>query len=302
MGWRSVIITQHAKLSYSAHMMRVQTGDGINQIPIEDIDLLLISTTQAVISSALISELAKNNTKVIFTDIKNQPICETQNYYPNNRGLNLLKRQFNWNEDRQQKLWTKIIELKMINQLKVLKLRKIECADLKSEIDKLEIGDPTNREAIVAQKYFPRLFNEQNFSRRNASAANAALDYGYSILLSTVNKEIVANGYLTQLGIHHHNDENQFNLGSDLMECFRPVVDYWVSGQKFNELTPDIKYGLVDMLNVELEYNGKTMLLRNIIPDYVRKCLNYLNNETDSMDIEVNFKDEVPNNAINGHV
>lgn len=302
MGWRSVIITQHAKLSYSAHMMRVQTGDGINQIPIEDIDLLLISTTQAVISSALISELAKNNTKVIFTDTKNQPICETQNYYPNNRGLNLLKRQFNWNEDRQQKLWTKIIELKIINQLKVLKLRKIECADLEPEIDKLEIGDPTNREAIVAQKYFPRLFNEQNFSRRNASAANAALDYGYSILLSTVNKEIVANGYLTQLGIHHHNDENQFNLGSDLMECFRPVVDYWVSGQKFNELTPDIKYGLVDMLNVELEYNGKTMLLRNIIPDYVRKCLNYLNNETDSMDIEVNFKDEVPNNAINGHV
>ncbi|HIX02309.1 MAG TPA: type II CRISPR-associated endonuclease Cas1, partial [Candidatus Ligilactobacillus excrementigallinarum] len=186
--------------------------------------------------------------------------------------------------------------------LKVLKLRKIECTDLESEIDKLEIGDPTNREAIVAQKYFPRLFNEQNFSRRNASAANAALDYGYSILLSTVNKEIVANGYLTQLGIHHHNDENQFNLGSDLMECFRPVVDYWVSGQKFNELTPDIKYGLVDMLNVELEYNGKTMLLRNIIPDYVRKCLNYLNNETDSIDIEVNFKDEVPNNAINGHV
>ena len=66
---------------------------------------------------------------------------------------------------------------------------------------------------------------------------------------------------MTQLGIHHHSDENQFNLGSDLMECFRPVVDYWVSGQKFNELTPDIKYGLVDMLNVELNYNGKTMLL-----------------------------------------
>lgn len=75
MGWRSVIITQHAKLSYSAHMMRVQTGDGINQIPIEDIDLLLVSTTQAVISSALISELAHQNTKIIFTDLKNQPVC-----------------------------------------------------------------------------------------------------------------------------------------------------------------------------------------------------------------------------------
>ena len=302
MGWRSVIITQHAKLSYSAHMMRVQTGDGINQIPIEDIDLLLVSTTQAVISSALISELAHQNTKIIFTDLKNQPVCETVGYYPNNRSLGVLEKQISWKDDRKQKLWTKIIKLKMTNQLKVLKLRKIEYEDLEQEIDKLEIGDPTNREAVVAQKYFPRLFNEQNFSRRNSSAANAALDYGYSILLSTINKEIVSAGYLTQLGIHHHSDENQFNLGSDLMECFRPVVDYWVSGQKFNELTPDIKYGLVDMLNVELNYNGKTMLLRNIVPDYVRKCMSYLNQESDSMQIEVDFKNEVPNNAINDNV
>lgn len=36
MGWRSVIITQHAKLSYSAHAMIVQTNDGINQIPVDD--------------------------------------------------------------------------------------------------------------------------------------------------------------------------------------------------------------------------------------------------------------------------
>lgn len=302
MGWRSVIITQHAKLSYSAHMMRVQTGDGINQIPIEDIELLLISTTQAVISSALISELSRQNAKVIFTDSRNQPTCETVGYYPNNRSLGILKKQMLWDEDRKQKLWTKIIKLKMINQIKVLKLRNIKYEDLISEIKKLELGDPTNREATVAQKYFPRLFSEQKFSRRKSSAINAALDYGYSILLSSVNKEIVSSGYLTQFGIHHHSNENQFNLGSDLMECFRPMVDYWVSGQKINEFTSYVKYGLVDMLNVELDYNDKTMLLRNIIPNYVKKCIDYLNKEKDLVDIEVNFKDEVPNNAINGDV
>lgn len=302
MGWRSVIITQHAKLSYSAQMMRVQTGDGINQIPIEDIDTLLISTTQAVISAALISRLAQQNTKVIFTDFKNQPVCETVGYYPANRSLELLKKQMDWDEDRKQKLWTKIIRLKMLNQIKVLELRKIKFDDLLLEIEKLEIGDPTNREAVVAQKYFPRLFNQDHFSRRESSAINAALDYGYSILLSSINKEIVADGYLTQLGIHHHSSENQFNLGSDLMECFRPIVDYWVSGQKFNELTPDVKYGLVDMLNVELKYDNKTMLLRNIIPKYVRKCVQYLNGKTNSMDFEVDFIDEVPHNALNGHV
>lgn len=301
MGWRSVIITQHSKVTYSSNMMRVQTRDGINQIPIEDIDILLISTTQAVLSSALIAELAKQNIKIIFTDKRNEPICETNNYYPNNRSTTLINKQFNWSEQRKNLLWTKIIQNKITNQLKVLELRNLKFDDLKHELEKLEVGDPTNREAVIAQKYFPRLF-EDKFNRRTNSAINAALDYGYSILLSTVNKEITVYGHLTQIGIHHHNDENQFNLGSDLMEIFRPIVDYWVSGQKFNELTPDIKYGLVDMLNLELEYNGKTMLLRNIIADYVRKCLDYLDEKKDSINFEVNYKDEVPNNALNGHV
>lgn len=65
MGWRSVIITQHAKLTYSMNMMIVQTKDGINQIPISDINLLLVSTSQAVITSALISKLAENQSKII---------------------------------------------------------------------------------------------------------------------------------------------------------------------------------------------------------------------------------------------
>lgn len=53
MGFRNVIITQHSKLSYSNNAMIVQNKDGINQIPLVDMDILLISTTQAVITSAL---------------------------------------------------------------------------------------------------------------------------------------------------------------------------------------------------------------------------------------------------------
>ena len=90
MGWRSVIVTQHAKLSYTSHLMVVQTNDGINQIPIEDIELLLVSTTQAVITSALLSELAKREAKVIFVDNTLQPVCETVSYYPNNRSYELI--------------------------------------------------------------------------------------------------------------------------------------------------------------------------------------------------------------------
>lgn len=106
MGWRSVIITQHAKLTYSMNMMIVQTRDGINQIPIEDINLLLVSTTQAVITSALISKLAQNQTKVVFVDEKLNPVTETVDYYPGARNANKLKLQFNWHQSKKELLWT----------------------------------------------------------------------------------------------------------------------------------------------------------------------------------------------------
>ena len=301
MGWRSVIITQHAKLSYSSRMMTVQNIDGINQIPIEDINLLLINTTQAVITSSLISHLAKNEVKVIFSDDMHEPICETVGYYPSTRDIDLLEQQVNWTVQKRETLWTKIIFAKIQNQIKVLMSYGENVDEINDELEKIEMNDFTNREATVARKYFPLLF-ETNFVRRNNSPINAALNYGYSILLSTVNQEVVSNGYLTYIGIHHHSEENMFNLSSDLMEPFRPVIDYWVAGQKFYELTPDVKYGLVELLSLEIIFNGKKMLLKNAISEYVRNCLNFLSGNSSKMNIEVGFTNEVPSYAINDNV
>ena len=278
MGWRSVIVTQHAKLSYTSHLMVVQTNDGINQIPIEDIELLLVSTTQAVITSALLSELAKRVAKVIFVDNTLQPVCETVSYYPNNRSYELIENEFHWAKHRKEILWTKVVAAKIINQLQVLDIYGHDISPISDELNQLELNDETNREAVVARKYFPLLFENEKFSRRSMTAVNAALNYGYSILLSTVNRAIVTKGYLTQLGIHHRSTENQFNLGSDLMEPFRPVIDYWVANQNFTELTPDVKFGLVDSLNLEITFNDKKMLVRNAINLYVSQCLNYFLN------------------------
>jgi hypothetical protein len=80
------------------------------------------------------------------------------------------------------------------------------------------------------------------------------------------------------------------------------VIDYWLANQNFKELTPDVKFGLVDLLNLEMTFNGKEMLFRNIISEHVRNCLKYLSGETDGIQIEVELKNEVPNNAINGNV
>ena len=303
MGWRSVIITQHAKLTYSMQMMIVQTRDGINQIPIEDINLLRVSTTQAVITSALISKLAQNQTKVIFVNEKDNPVVETAAYYPGARNMAKLKKQFNWDEHLKEVLWTRIVSQKIKNQIAVLANYHLDKDEVQSELDQLEINDESNREAIAARKYFMLLF-DKDFVRRDTSAINAALDYGYAILLSSFNREIAMNGYLTYFGIHHCSQENQFNLASDLMEPFRPFVDYWVKAhEKIKELTPDIKYGLVELLSLEIKFNGKKTLLTNAITVYVRECLKFLSGESKKLpEMEMSLTNEVPNNALNDNV
>ena len=303
MGWRSVIITQHAKLTYSMQMMIVQTRDGINQIPIEDINLLLVSTTQAVITSALISKLAQNQTKVIFVDDKGNPIVETAVYYPGTRNMAKLTQQFNWDDHLKELLWTRIVSQKIKNQIAVLANYHLNKDEVQSELDQLEINDESNREAIAARKYFMLLF-DKDFVRRDTSAINAALDYGYAILLSSFNREIAMNGYLTYFGIHHCSQENQFNLASDLMEPFRPFIDYWVKAhERIKELTPDIKYGLVELLSLEIKFNGKKTLLTNAITVYVRECLKFLSGDSKELpEMEMSLTNEVPNNALNDNV
>lgn len=284
------------------NMMIVQNRDGINQIPIEDISLLLISTSQAVITSALISELSKKQVKVIFVDDQYQPVSETVDYYPNSRNLKKLRKQFIWDVSRKENLWTKIVYSKIQNQINVLNNYHLNSEEITNILNELEINDPTNREAVAARKYFMKMFGK-DFVRRNSDVINAALDYGYAILLSSFDREIAVNGYLTYLGIHHHSDENQFNLASDLMEPFRAFVDYWVKAhEKISEFTPDIKYGLVELLSLTIKFNGKKTILSNAIAEYVRDCLRYLSGETDDIKIEMELVNEVPNNTVNDNV
>jgi CRISPR-associated endonuclease Cas1 subtype II len=180
-----------------------------------------------------------------------------------------------WPEARIATLWTKNVGSKILNQIQVIDFVGGDTQTLVDELDKLELNDVTNREAVVANKYFSLLFGDQ-FYRRDFSPINAALNYGYAVLLSMVNREIVLNGYLTCIGIHHENNENEFNLGSDLMEPFRPIVDQWVSQQRFKDFTPDIKIGLVSLLDLEIGFNGHQTIVSHCEPRDYRVCCRVL--------------------------
>lgn len=140
---------------------------------------------------------------------------------------------------------------------------------LRVYLQELQIGDPTNREGHAAKVYFNALF-DKGFNRDEDNDINAALNYGYSILLSNFNKEITSCGYLTQLGMKHCNEFNHFNLSSDLMEPFRILIDEIVYENKSEIFNKSYKCKLVDILNKKVVIDNKEQYLTNAIVIYVR--------------------------------
>ena len=92
----------------------------------------------------------------------------------------------------------------------------------------MQPGDPDNREASAARTYFLALFGS-DFARNDpTNAVNAHLNYGYSIVRSSCARTIAAVGLSPALGIHHSSRRNPLSFADDIMEIFRPMVDWTV--------------------------------------------------------------------------
>ena len=160
--------------------------------------------------------------------------------------------------------------------------QKEEANMLFEYMEEVEFGDITNREGHAAKVYFNTLFGKK-FTRTDENPINAALNYGYGIILSIFNREIVSSGYLTQIGLFHDNMFNQFNLSSDLMEPFRPLVDQLVVELKPEKFETEEKRKMLELLNKEVEICGKMEVVTNAIKIYCRSVFDALNDRDISL-------------------
>jgi CRISPR-associated endonuclease Cas1 subtype II len=263
------MITKHCKLSYKNGYLIVRDHE-IKMIHLSEIHTVMIDSIMVSITSYLICELMKQKIKIIFCDEKRNPICESLPYYGRHNSSKTIQQQILWNERIQQEVWTAVIKQKIDNQALLLyKLHKDEYQQIQQFSNELELYDVTNREGHAAKVYFNALFSKL-FTREEENDINIALNYGYAILLSTFNKEIVANGYLTQLGMKHCNEYNSFNLSSDLMEPFRILVDELVYEKKNDVFTGGYKEQLVDILNKKVKLGNQEYYVTNAISVYVK--------------------------------
>lgn len=268
MTWRIVVVESKARLSYKNDYLVIR-NEKIKMIHLSEISTLIIDSTAVSLTSYLLSEMMKRKIKIIICDEKRNPQGEIVPYYGCHNSSQMISKQLHWS-DYANNVWTEIIKEKIKNQARHLKLLKIEnYSKLEVYADEVQELDSTNREGHAAKVYFNSLFG-MNFNRDGGDAINAALNYGYTILLSQFNKAIVSNGYLTQLGIKHSNYFNHFNLSSDLMEPFRPLVDCIVKKNENSPFDSQFKLNLVDVLNQKVTIKNKQQFVSNAIDIYVK--------------------------------
>lgn len=274
MAFRTIIVENRCKLEYSLNYLVCRKLESETKVLLDEIKLLIIDSTQVSITTSLLSELINKKIKVIFTDNKHNPIGELTPYQNNYYSYRKIKEQMEFSQESKDLLWKYIIERKIINQKKnLLFAGKYDAADMLDDYyNDVQIGDKTNREGHSAKVYFNSLFGN-DFNRGQNNDINMYLNYGYSILLSSLNRDIKTLGYLTEIGIHHIGESNSFNLSCDLMEPLRPLVDSYI----IKGLSKDnFKKTFIDMLSIKVTYCKKEFYLDNAIKLYVEDMFNYL--------------------------
>lgn len=282
MSWRTVVITKPSKLELRLNYLVVRSIDHVEKISLTELGALVIETLQVSITGSLISALLAQEIRIIICDEHHDPQGEILPYYGCHDCSRKIQMQMGWRETTKKLLWQQIVRQKIMNQRKTL---AYFCSDATDAVARLaqyetqvEIGDATHRESLAAKEYFPALLGK-GFTRAAETAQNAALNYGYQIIISIFSREIKIAGYLTELGLFHDSQHNHFNLSSDLMEPWRPVVDAFVREKEWEQFAVEEKHMMQRLVTQEVIFRGQKQSVPNAIRMYVNSVFQALNHD-----------------------
>lgn len=267
-----------------------KTSEGEKKLPIEDVASIIITSFSASIHSQLIVDAAKHGVALIFCE-SFKPISLL---LPANRSTDTLlsRAQVSLPDKTREQLWQKTVDAKCQNQAA---LAEYLCGGPRSVVadadengrdrarpssDTLTLLRETahsrkpHKEAACAKMFWGvwgRSANDPNFSRDHASPGlNSLLNYGYAVLLSTMLQKLFGVGLDPTFGISHMPRERSTPLAYDLMEPFRPCVDWrvhqwvkqhpdaetWEVSKEFRKWVTAFPLERVDYLDFTLEIQG----------------------------------------------
>ena len=251
----------------------VRNREVTTRIHISEISILMLESTAISLTAYLLRELERHKIDVVFCDEKRVPYAMLASLYGSHDTAFRYREQAEWTEKNGSIIWAEIIKHKIAGQIAVLpEENSAEKELMASYLPQVQPGDSTNREGHAAKVYFNALFG-MDFTRTAENHINAALNYGYGLLLSAEAREIIACGYNTQLGIFHSNRFNRLNLASDLMEPFRPFMDACVRDLELTDFAKEEKQKLIAVLNSSVLLDGKHQYFLPALRYYTRSVL-----------------------------
>jgi CRISPR-associated protein Cas1 len=246
MARRIVEITQNHYLSVERGFLRIsQDKQLVARLPIDSVEALILHSDGAVCSANTLHRMALEKIPVV--------ICDGARHTPTGFLLSLdgnyhqgavMDAQISSALPLNKRLWQKIISAKVSQQAGLVNALGKNNARLLRLAKEVSSGDVTNCESQAARIYFPLVFGSSFKRNRYAKGINSLLNYGYMVLRAGVLRHIVAAGLHPTVGIFHRNRLNAMRLGDDVMEPFRPFVDWLVfqlAEKGETSLNPEIK-------------------------------------------------------------
>ena len=269
MGFRNIKIDCHVKLSIKNQQLYIE-ADILRQIPLEDINCIIIENQTVTVSAYLLQKMADMGITVYVCDEKHLPNAVLLPMVRHSRHFKILKYQIEAGKPLQKRLWQQIVVRKIRNQALCLAYLDLDGSEeLMKMCKEVQSGDRTHVEAKAAAFYFKSLYG-LGFSRGNDHVINSALNYGYAIVRGLIARSIVCYGLEPSIGVFHHSELNNFNLADDMIEPFRPLVDLYVAqnydiAEIDSDLTPERKRGIFGIINYDMDMKGEKRIISNCI-------------------------------------
>jgi CRISPR-associated protein Cas1 len=288
-----------SKLREENKQLVIEKEDGsVTSIPFAEIAVVLLSNANVSVTQAVMQSIAEFGGMFVICDYRHRPVSMMLPLEAYSLPVQRLKLQIEASQPTLKNAWQQIVKAKIRAQARCLadKLAKCSLSDAEALIkmaENVKSGDPDNIEAQAAKRYWRALFPEIEFHRDHNSddPLNNRLNYGYTIVRAMAARAVCATGFHPALGVHHCNQRDAFCLADDLMEPFRPLVD-WVVRMQFNvskklatrkltiQLTPQVKQELIYPLTKRFNVNGEKRKLFDIITLLSQSLENFYSKET----------------------
>ncbi|MBC6445320.1 MAG: type II CRISPR-associated endonuclease Cas1 [Alphaproteobacteria bacterium GM202ARS2] len=254
------ISTQGRRLALYRGFITISDRDDneVGRVAINDIEAVIVSAYGVTYSHNILVSLTQHKIIVVLCGDNHAPcglLLPLDGYY---RQSARMQAQAAMKRPLAKRLWQLLVQAKIRHQGAVLQLAGREAQAFFAFANKVRPGDPDNIEAQMARRYWSALFGKHFLRDSKKPGVNGILNYGYAVIRAAVARSVVAAGLHPTLGLSHHNQYNPMCLVDDVMEPFRPLVDYYVARHvkdEEQELEKTMKRDLVDLLAMDMHTN-----------------------------------------------